>query len=191
MMGICTSMRIISISAPRMVQISTASCPLTAEIHSMPMLSSSTSIISRLISPSSATSTRRPHKERASVSGLASSFFWSPSSLHTAKGSSTRKTLPLPGSLSTEIRPPIRAVKRRHRESPSPVPPKRRVMDVSACEKGVKARESSSADIPMPSSLTTQARRTLSLFISSSSKAIRTVPRSENFSALPPRLSSI
>ena len=47
-------------------------------------------------------------------------------------GSSTENVLPTPGSLSTQMRPPINSTRRAEMVKPSPVPPKRRVVLVSA-----------------------------------------------------------
>ena len=48
------------------------------------------------------------------------------------------KVLPPPSSLSTHTRPPINSTSADEMASPSPVPPKRRVVDVSACSKALK-----------------------------------------------------
>ena len=46
--------------------------------------------------------------------------------------SSNQKVLPWPGALSTPMRPPMSSTRRLLMESPSPVPPKRRVVLPSA-----------------------------------------------------------
>ena len=48
------------------------------------------------------------------------------------------KVLPLPGSLSTQIRPCIMATRRDEIVNPRPVPPNRRVVELSACAKASK-----------------------------------------------------
>ena len=48
------------------------------------------------------------------------------------------KVLPLPGSLSTQIRPCIMATRRDEIVNPRPVPPNRRVVELSACVKASK-----------------------------------------------------
>ncbi len=48
------------------------------------------------------------------------------------------KVDPLPTSLSSQIFPPIISIKRMEIDRPSPVPPYRRVVDVSACVNGSK-----------------------------------------------------
>ena len=61
--------------------------------------------------------------------------------------------------LATPISPPIASTSRLQIDSPRPVPPKRRVVDWSACEKAVKIAPTLSAGMPMPVSRTRTARR--------------------------------
>ena len=61
---------------------------------------------------------------------------------------------PLPDSLSTQIWPPIISTKRIEMESPSPVPPYRRVVDVSAWVNGSKMIFCFLGRMPMPVSVT-------------------------------------
>ena len=61
-----------------------------------------------------------------------------------------QKVLPTPGSLSTQMRPPISSTSLAEIVSPSPVPPNRRVVDPSACSNGWKIVCTFSAGMPMP-----------------------------------------
>jgi hypothetical protein len=63
-------------------------------------------------------------------------------------------TLPTPGSLSTSIVPSMASTRRATMASPSPVPPKRRERDSSACANGSKIRERCSSGMPTPVSCT-------------------------------------
>ena len=62
--------------------------------------------------------------------------------------------LPSCGALSSQMRPPISSTSVDEIVSPSPVPPKRRVVDPSACLNGSKIAFCLSAGMPMPLSLT-------------------------------------
>ena len=53
-------------------------------------------------------------------------------------GSSAQKQLPRPGSLSTPTAPSISVASSRQIDRPSPLPPKRRVVDWSACVNGLE-----------------------------------------------------
>ena len=66
----------------------------------------------------------------------------------------TVKVLPLPGALWTTRSPPSSRAKRRLIASPRPVPPKRRVTELSACTNGSKIASSVSAGMPIPLSVT-------------------------------------
>ena len=68
--------------------------------------------------------------------------------------------LPLPTSLSTQIRPPIISTRLLQMESPRPVPPKRRVMEASAWAKGWKSRSRPAGGMPIPVSRTANSRVT-------------------------------
>ena len=61
---------------------------------------------------------------------------------------------PSPSALSTLISPPSRRAISRLIESPRPVPPKRRLIEPSACWNASKMRRSLSGGMPMPLSLT-------------------------------------
>ena len=65
-----------------------------------------------------------------------------------------RNTLPRPGSLSTSMVPPRSSTRRLQIASPSPVPPKRRVVEASTWEKGWNRRMRLSAGMPIPLSWT-------------------------------------
>lgn len=69
-------------------------------------------------------------------------------------GSRRVKVAPLPGSLSTVRFPPMRWARWREMSSPSPVPPKRFLIVVSAWAKGSNIRDFCSEVIPMPVSET-------------------------------------
>ncbi len=71
-----------------------------------------------------------------------------------------RKVLPMPGSLSTQIRPPISSTSLAEIVRPSPVPPNRRVVEPSACSNGWKIVSSFSAGMPIPVSATAKWRTT-------------------------------
>ena len=66
----------------------------------------------------------------------------------------TVKVEPLPGTLSTVTLPPISSASRRTIERPRPVPPKRRVVEESACANGWNSRRRCSSLRPMPVSVT-------------------------------------
>ena len=65
-----------------------------------------------------------------------------------------RKVDPTLGRLSTMTVPPMRSASSRQIARPSPLPPKRRVVDSSAWVKGSKIFSMVAASIPMPVSLT-------------------------------------
>ena len=71
------------------------------------------------------------------------------------------KVEPWPGSLSTHSRPPMRSTSWRRSTGPRPVPPKRRVVELSACMKGWNTRDSCSAVMPTPVSRTQPCSSTL------------------------------
>ena len=62
--------------------------------------------------------------------------------------------LPLPSSLSTPRRPPIASTSRDEIVKPNPVPPKRRVVELSAWAKAEKMLPSRSGEMPRPVSRT-------------------------------------
>ena len=64
------------------------------------------------------------------------------------------KVLPCPGRLSSKISPPSRRASSRLMVSPSPVPPKVRLVDESACWKASKMSSCFSAGMPIPVSET-------------------------------------
>ena len=99
-------------------------------------------------------------------------------------------TLPAPGVLSTRIQPPICSMICRQMANPSPVPPKRRVVELSAWVKEVKSRACCSAVMPMPVSLTAQRMLAMSPSMPSNSAVTVIVPRSVNLMALLSRFSS-
>ena len=99
--------------------------------------------------------------------------------------------LPCPSSLSTQIRPPISSTSRLVIASPSPVPPKRRVVELSACVNASKIRSRLAAGCRRPVSRTTMwsiDRRPPRSACARRAPPPR--PRSVNFMALPTRLTS-
>src|SRR5439155_18774700 len=72
----------------------------------------------------------------------------------TRTGSVNVKVLPLPGSLSTQIRPPCSSTKRFANDRPSPVPSRERSDCRRACWNSSKIRTWSSGEIPIPVSFT-------------------------------------
>ena len=92
-----------------------------------------------------------------------------------------KNVLPLPGSLVTPTSPPSIAANRLDTASPNPVPPYRRVVELSACVKARKIRLCCSSVSPIPVSAT--EKRTLR--DSPSSRLTRTAisPRCGNFTA--------
>ena len=72
----------------------------------------------------------------------------------TCAGSVTVKVVPLPGSLSTVMSPPIIWQNFRLIARPRPVPPNLRVVEASACANAWKSRPICSGVMPMPVSLT-------------------------------------
>ncbi len=75
------------------------------------------------------------------------------SSLAVTSGSSTQAQVPLLPSLSRPTSPPIKVASSRQIDRPSPLPPKRRVVELSACVNGWNSVARSSALTPMPVSL--------------------------------------
>ena len=110
--------------------------------------------IRRLVALSSTIRTGSPSSRNTSDSigprGQASSD-WTPSVIV------NQKVLPMPGSLSTPIRPPIISTSLAEIARPSPVPPNRRVVEPSACSNGSKIACSFSAGMPMPVSAIREA----------------------------------
>jgi hypothetical protein len=105
----------------------------------------------RLVALSSTTSTRRPCNfgDVAAVVSVASDSA-------RAKFASKWNVLPRPASLSIAIRPPIKATSRDEIVRPRPVPPKRRVVEPSACENGSKMSCCFSGGTPIPVSATSK-----------------------------------
>ena len=104
------------------------------------------------------------------------------------------KVEPLPGSLCTAISPPMSFTRWLDMDSPSPVPPKLRVVEASACVKGVNSRAKVSLSMPMPLSATRNSTVTCSGLRSASTARTDTRPNRccppENLMALPARLIS-
>jgi hypothetical protein len=99
----------------------------------------------------------------------------------------TMKVDPTPGSLRISTPPCMASARRRTMERPRPVPPKRRVVELSACTNGWNSRPRCSSVRPMPVS-TTFMRSEAPPALSNDS---RTDPVSVNLMALPKRLNRI
>src|SRR5665213_2407879 len=105
-------------------------------------------------------------------------------------GRRTVKTEPFPDSLVTVTSPPIISAKRRLIARPRPVPPNFRVVEASACVKGVKSFSSCSGVMPMPVSVTAKLSHGAPA-LSGRVTSRRTVPFSVNLLALDKRLNRI
>ena len=102
-----------------------------------------------------------------------------------ARRTVNQKRLPSPRTLSTPASPPIRRARWEVIARPSPVPPKRRVVEASACSKGLKRRARASGSMPMP--VSTISKRSFTPASSSLWTRARssTMPLSVNLTALP------
>lgn len=74
-------------------------------------------------------------------------------------GRTKEKVLPWPGVLLEPMLPPIKSHSRRQIARPRPVPPCRRVVDESACWKGINSLLITSGVMPMPLSCTANRMR--------------------------------
>jgi len=101
---------------------------------------------------------------------------------------SNQKWLPWSSSLFTCSCPPMRCTKVLLITKPKPVPPKRRVVEVSACVNSSKICYMCSALIPMPVSITENYKCTSCSLRKTCSIKMRTCPCMVNFKALPARL---
>ena len=105
-----------------------------------------------------------------------------------SSGMSNQKVEPRPGCESTPMVPPIRSTMRLQMTRPRPVPPYRRVVELSAWLKGWNRRCTLAAAMPMPVSRTSK-RSSCWLRVSPRRITCRLIePRSVNFSALLMRL---
>ena len=98
--------------------------------------------------------------------------------------------LPSPGTLSTPISPPIIAMSRSEIARPSPVPPKFRVVEPSACTNGWKIARCFSRGMPMPVSRTENRSTIRPSWPAPDSTFSTTSPDAVNLIALPIRLMS-
>ena len=101
-----------------------------------------------------------------------------------------QNVLPSPGRLLKPSSPAISETSRLLIASPRPVPPKRRVVEVSACSKASNSRDWASSSIPTPVSTTSQRSSTSPAFAVTCVASRRTDPCSVNLTALPAKLSS-
>jgi len=95
---------------------------------------------------------------------------------------------PTPTSLSTPILPPMSSTSRLEIESPSPVPPKRLVVEESAWVNAAKSPSTLSGGMPMPVSRTVNRTVAVVGVSDSSATSIVTSPSSVNLIAVPMRL---
>ena len=149
----------------------------------MRQLTSSSSRTLRFVALSSTTSTCRPSTMLAGR-GAATGSRWTPNR------ATNRNRLPRPGSLVSQIRPPIISTRCAEMVRPSPVPPNRRVVDVSACTNAPKICHCLSSGIPMPVSETMNRSAACSVVTLSADTSTTTSPVSVNLTALPTRLTS-
>ena len=101
-----------------------------------------------------------------------------------------KNVLPLPGSLSTAISPPISSTSCLLMVRPRPVPPNLRVVDASAWLKALNTFFCCSSVMPIPESLTANFAVTLSRAPSTNSTETTISPASVNLTALFARLMS-
>ena len=87
--------------------------------------------------------------------------------------------------------PPIACASSRTIDSPSPVPPKRRVVELSAWVKGWNSRACCSGETPMPLSVTENSSSAPSASRPISRTSMRTLPCGVNLIALLTRFDSI
>ena len=94
------------------------------------------------------------------------------------------KVLPCPGSLTTQISPPMSCTSWLLMASPRPVPPYLRVVELSAWVKGLKRDSRCCGVMPMPVSVTEKRKVTSAPSCASSSTSTSTFPFSVNLMAL-------
>ncbi len=100
------------------------------------------------------------------------------------------KVAPSPGSLATQIRPPISRTSVDEIVRPRPVPPNRRVVDPSACMNGSKMVPCLSGAIPIPVSVTSKCSMVDLSVRECSPTVTSTCPLDVNLIALPTRFDS-
>ena len=98
------------------------------------------------------------------------------------------KVAPEPGRLLTVTSPSMSSASCLTIERPRPLPPKRRVIELSTCENGLNRRCCCSLEMPMPVSVTASTTRAMPPSTGSALARSMTPPRSVNFSALDSRL---
>ena len=155
--GMCQSSTMIcgSVSAACMAfRCACASMALAAVVTTKPQASSCEARISTLMVLSSTTSTRvpgassRPCAESEVMAGAAGSVI------------ASEKVEPWPGWLTTVMSPPMSVASWRLIARPSPVPPKRRVVEPSSCTKASKIAAWFSGRMPVPVSTTSMTSDT-------------------------------
>ena len=166
------------------VTCSTACCPFSTQTHTKPFDRKKVSIIMVLVRLSSTISARNPWQSSLCV--LVDSK--TPAS-HGLSSSSTTNLVPMHSWLCTVMPPPMCSEICFTIASPKPVPPKRRVVEDSACSNGLKIRFCASGLMPIPVSFTLMVSLVLSL-CTCSANSTSTKPRSVNFTALLSKLNN-
>ena len=134
--GMCMSRTTTSNASPAAVARATASRaagPPSASSTAAPLPASWRSTICRFVALSSTTSTRRPSRAPGAGAGGGGA----------AEGptrTENENVEPSPGTLSTETAPPMSSASRFEIARPRPVPPYRRVVELSACVKASNRR---------------------------------------------------
>ncbi len=191
MPGIFTSSSTTSYGSPAVHAVSTlamAAAPLSTVTGRIPQPCDISSSTRRLVSLSSTIRTRRPASGTAG-SSAATTGAVAPGAA-TAKRAVKWNVLPWPGVLSTHTRPPIFSTRCRVMVRPRPVPPWRRVVDMSACSNGANRRSTSSTAMPTPVSRTAKCAPHSSADSRDTVTSTVTSPRSVNLMPLPIRFRS-
>ena len=154
--GIIKSIKITSgMASPRATlqpMNSTAACPEAASLTSNPQFVKDFARIRRFVELSSTTSAGKPFQPEAAFSG-------SDCDGAARSGISNQNVEPSPGMLLIPIWPPINSTNCLLMAKPSPVPPKRLVVEESSCEKAWNNSFCRSSAIPGPVSRTQNRNR--------------------------------
>ena len=137
---------------------SRAAGPLSTATGLAPQLVRTSSRMRRLVALSSTIKTGSPSRRGTPVRRVRE-----PSWGRVLSQIVNQKVLPMPGSLSTQIRPPISSTSLAEIVRPSPVPPNRRVVEPSACSNGWKIVCNFSTGMPIPVSATAKRSTTSSV----------------------------
>ena len=189
--GIWISMRTASKPRGWALSRSRACWPPSRRVARAPSIPSRRSITRRLVGLSSTTRSRNPaSRPPTGARGPGAGSGIAGGRLARLKGSSNQKVLPSPTRLSTPIRPPSNSTSSLLMERPRPVPPKRRLMLLSAWVKGEKRPAWASGVMPMPGSLTSKRSRAVAASLARGMTRTSISPWSVNLMALPIRLTS-